>query len=63
MSLPVKGEFTKITKNKKYMLKCSECLVFNQLLMILTSYHDTPDHIWYLLATGTPCGTHGSCNN
>ena len=20
----------------------------------------TPDHIWYLLATGTPSGTHGS---
>ena len=41
MSLPVKGKFTKITKNVKYMLKCSERLVFNQLLMILTNYHDT----------------------
>ena len=44
-SLPVKGKFTKITKNKKYILKCSEHLVFNQLLMILTNYHDIWSHL------------------
>ena len=42
MSLPVKGKFTKIDKNVKYVLKCSECLVFkpipgniNQLLVAM----------------------------
>ena len=28
MSLPVNSKFTKIDKNVKYALECSECLVF-----------------------------------
>ena len=34
MSLPDKGKFTKITKNVKYVLKCSERLVFKPFLVI-----------------------------
>ena len=34
MSLPVKGKFTKIDKNVKYALKCSERLVFKPFLVI-----------------------------
>ena len=48
-------EFTKLDKNVKFSLKYSEHLVFKLFLILLTNYH-----IWYLLATGTPCGTHSS---
>ena len=69
MSLPDNSKFTNIDKNVKYALKCIKCLIFNQLLMILTNYPDILSHLvlvgtgWPQLATGTPCGTHGSCNN
>ena len=33
MSLPVKGKFTKLDKNVKYALKCSECFVFKPFLV------------------------------
>ena len=62
-------EFTKIDKNVKYALEYSECLVFKQFLVILTNYHDIRSHLvlvgtgWPQLATGTHCGSHGSCNN
>ena len=54
-------EITKIDKNVKFKQKYSERLVFKPFLILGTNYHDIY-HIWYLLATGTPCGTHGSLN-
>ena len=35
MSLPVNSKFTKIDKNVKYALKCSECLVFKPFLVTM----------------------------
>ena len=68
MSLPVNSKFTKIDKNVKYALEYSERLVSKQFLILLTNYHDIWSHLvlvgtgWPQLATGTPCGTHGSRN-
>ena len=45
-------EITKLDKNVKFTVESNECLVFKLFLMSET--------IWYLLATGPPCGTHGS---
>ena len=68
MSLTVNSEFTKIDKNVKYALECNECLVFKQFLMTMIQNINVRTHLvlvctgWPHLATGTPCGTHGSCN-
>ena len=35
MSLPVNSKFTKIDKNVKYALECSERLVFKPFLVIM----------------------------
>ena len=43
----------------KFNLKCSEHLVFN-LFLIPVIENINAEPIWYLLARGTPCGTHGS---
>ena len=46
-------EFTKIDKNVKYALEYSEHLVFKQLLILLTNYHDILSHL-VLVGTGWP---------
>ena len=69
MSLPVNSKFTKIDKNVKYALECNECLVFKPFLVTMTQNINVRTHLvlvgtgWPQLATGTPCGTHSSCNN
>ena len=68
MSLPVNSEFTKIDKNVKYALECNEHLVFKQFLITMIQNINVRTHLvlvgtgWPQLATGTPCGTHGSHN-
>ena len=68
MSLPVNSKFTKIDKNVKYALECNEHLVFKPFLVTMTQNINVRTHLvlvgtgWPQLTTGTPCGTHGSCN-
>ena len=68
MSLPVNSEFTKIDKNVKYALECNERLVFKPFLVTVIQNINVRTHLvlvgtgWPQLATGTPCGTHGSHN-
>ena len=33
-------DFTKLMKNMKFTLKCSECLMYKLFLIIETNYHD-----------------------
>ena len=68
MSLPVNSKFTKIDKNVKYALECNERLVFKPFLVTMIQNINVRTHLvligtgWPQLATGTPCGTHGSRN-
>ena len=68
MSLPVNSEFTKIDKNVKYALECNERLVFKPFLVTMIQNVNDRTHLvlvgtgWPQLVTGTPCGTHSSCN-
>ena len=54
-------EITKIDKNVKFMLECNECLI-SKLFLIHVIQNIMSEPTWHLLATGTPCGTHGSTN-
>ena len=45
MSLPVNSKFTNLSKNVKFSLECSECLVFKPFLILLTDYHDIWSHL------------------
>ena len=42
-----------------FNLECNERLVFKPFLIIMIQILMS-ELIWHLLATGTPCGTHGS---
>ena len=44
----------------KFNQKCDEHLVFKPFLMTMIQKILLSELIWHLLATGTPCGTHGS---
>ena len=50
-------KITEIAKNMKFTHKYTEHLIYKLCMIISISYHDI-DHIWYLLATGTPCRPH-----
>ena len=52
----------------KFNLECSKRLVFKPFLVIMIQNINVRTHLvlvgtgWPQLATGTPCGTHGSHN-
>ena len=52
----------------KFNLECSECLVFKPFLVTMIQNINVRTYLvlagigWPQLATGTPCGTHGSHN-
>ena len=68
MSLPVNSKFTKLDKNVKFSLECSERLVSKPFQVTMIQNINVRTHLvlvgtgWPQLATGTPCGTQGSRN-
>ena len=68
MSLPVNSKFTKLNKNVKFSLECSEHLVSKPFQVTMIQNINVRTHLvlvgtgWPQLAKEPPCGTHGSCS-